>query len=54
MTDSNRDRLARFIPNGMRTDRGRNVSVVVAAFATFATVAFLWVRGRRHVAIANS
>lgn len=54
MTDSNRDRLARFIPNGVRSGRGRNASVVLAAFATAAAVAFFWVRGHRHVAVINS
>lgn len=54
MNDSDRGRLARFVPHGMRSGKGRNFSVVVATFATVAAVAFFWVRGRRRIAVANS
>ncbi|HET9781752.1 MAG TPA: hypothetical protein VFR33_08235 [Candidatus Dormibacteraeota bacterium] len=46
--------MVRFVPEGMRSGRGRNVSVVLAAFATVAAaVTFVWARGHRRTAIAN-
>jgi len=46
--------LVRYVPRNIRSGRGRNLSVLVAAFATAAaTTAFLWVRGRRRLTVAN-
>lgn len=45
--------LARFVPDRMRSGRGRNVSLL-AAFATVAAaVTFLWARGRRRIVVAH-
>lgn len=54
MSNSRRRSLVRLVPKQMRSGRGRNVSVVVAAFATVAALAMVLVRGRRHLAIADS
>lgn len=54
MRFSARGSLVRYVPRRMRSGRGRNLSVLVAAFATAAaTTAFLWVRGRRRLTAAN-
>jgi hypothetical protein len=55
MRYSTRRSLVRFVPKRMRNERGRNVGVVLATFATVAgAVAFLWARGRRRLTLANS
>lgn len=55
MNDSTQSSLARFVPEGMRSGRGRNVGVVLAAFATVAAAAaVIWARGHRRMSVANS
>ena len=54
MSNSRRRSMMRLVPKRMRTGRGRNVSVVLAALATVATLGVVLVRGRRHLAIADS
>ena len=54
MNEPARSPITRFVPERMRSDQGRNVSVMLAAFATIAAVTYFWLRGRRHVAVVNS
>ena len=54
MSKSRRGSIVRLVPRNMRNGRGRNVSVVLAALATVAAAAVVFVRGRRRLAIADS